>query len=367
MESRNKFFCNCNVCKRPLTFNSRKNKKKCSCRSCGKILCKECTRHIPSQDGRMGKMCNTCSTREVSNKGLNTSTPTPNVAPIPTNKLLDENNLSKVVDKIVNCPICQDLMKKPIVLCTEGHSMCEVCVAGKVSQCPLCKALISKTRNYALEKFMSDLNLTPTNNFDKTCKYLERGCAKYFERESDKSAHERECILRDIKCLLKDSYENCRYVGPIEEYVDHFERYHEEKVWRNNNEGIANINLEVNVNNFSIISFMNGRHYFLLRHRRDVKLQKAYWAIQLIGSKDIAKEYNYKFEISNGRRKLKKTEICENDTTDCNKIFGNENCFAIPFKNLITYLDSSGQLKFKFQIFKTTERDMHWVPNTTNQ
>lgn len=256
----------------------------------------------------------------------------------------------QIIDMMSNCPICQDLMKKPIILCTKGHSMCDSCSSGKVTECPLCRSTITTTRNFALEKFIDDLNLTPKTNFDNTCKYLERGCAKYFEKESDKVAHENECLLRDFRCPLKDCFVDCQYVGKIEEFVDHFERYHDEKVWRNTFEDTALIDINVNINNFTIIDFMNGRHYFLLRHRRDVKKQKAYWAIQLIGTREMAKGYDYEFEISNGRRKLQITEICESDTTNCNEIFENEKCFSIPFKHLINYLNEIGQLKIKFQI-----------------
>lgn len=85
----------------------------------------------------------------------------------------------------------------------------------------------------------------------------------------------------------------------------------------------------------------------------DVAAQKAYWIFQYVGPKKQAKYYEYEFEVKDGDvRKFKVNEYCEGDTADLDEIFKKEKCVTMSFNTIKNYVDSNGELHFKYRIMK---------------
>ena len=48
----------------------------------------------------------------------------------------------------LECRVCMEYMRPPIILCANGHNICNIC-KQKVPHCPICKQQFLNTRNIA--------------------------------------------------------------------------------------------------------------------------------------------------------------------------------------------------------------------------
>lgn len=101
---------------------------------------------------------------------------------------LDDNVSEKFVE-IIECPVCNNVMKPPIFQCSVGHSICNECKM-EINECPICRNRFTTTRNYLVEEISSNLNLLP-KLLSKT-KCTNSMC--YFEHTADiVKRHEKYC------------------------------------------------------------------------------------------------------------------------------------------------------------------------------
>ena len=61
----------------------------------------------------------------------------------------------------LECPVCMEYMRPPIMLCENGHNICNIC-KQEVPHCPTCRQQFSNTRNVALEKVAIEVNYPST-------------------------------------------------------------------------------------------------------------------------------------------------------------------------------------------------------------
>lgn len=143
----------------------------------------------------------------------------------------------------------------------------------------------------------------------------------------------------------------CNWTGNFQDIHQHFKTSHKSNsLMEYRTESTTQISFTQNFLDVHVISFFNGQQFFYYKHKIDVAKQKAYWLFQLVGTKSQAKQYYYEFEISDGIRKFKVTEICENDTVNVEEIFNKEKCVAVSFQTIKNYLDKNGELTYKFRI-----------------
>ncbi|PNF40956.1 hypothetical protein B7P43_G08856 [Cryptotermes secundus] len=112
-----------------------------------------------------------------------------------TDCLLEEENYLADIWKILECPVCLEIVTSPVLQCERGHHVCDNCWK-RVSLCPLCKQRRSRTRNYPVEAMVERIPLP--------CKYRVNGCSKMM-CQRDKAAHENTCRFRTYICLV----DNC--------------------------------------------------------------------------------------------------------------------------------------------------------------
>ncbi|XP_019867837.1 E3 ubiquitin-protein ligase sina isoform X1 [Aethina tumida] len=251
-------------------------------------------------------------------------------------------------DKIMECPICLDPMRAPIIQCERGHNMCGDCVSdNKVQKCPTCRGKLTKVRSYQLEQLIESVQ----KHMKMGCCNGSRGC-KFILSAEDKSAHELECKYRIFKCeASRFAKLNCNWTGTLDEMFKHFEESHYNQKMTFKTEAEMKINLTNNYVDVQMIPFFNGAQYFFYKHKVDVDAKKVYWVFQLIGSKCQAEHYYYEFEIYRGRlRKYKVTEICENDITPTEDIFKRGKCVVVPFEVIENFMDEKEEIQFKFRL-----------------
>jgi len=142
------------------------------------------------------------------------------------------NSESNQLIRSIECPICNEIMRKKIYQCTHGHLICENCKKKlprhknndnnnnnnnniKVCLCPQCRIpMENEIRNLALENLRNQCISLP-------CSYKLHGCEESF-LSPELTKHEKECYYRPLPCgELK-----CDWKGSIKEYGDHLIKAH---------------------------------------------------------------------------------------------------------------------------------------------
>ena len=119
--------------------------------------------------------------------------------------------------RALECPVCLCLMQAPIIMCSNGHSICETCKV-KLENCPTCRSGFVNIRN----KLAEDLS----SSIVHPCKYQEAGCTKRFVFGQDEE-HEKECRYGPHKCPYYIVDRNkCQWEGPSTQLEQHIRNEH---------------------------------------------------------------------------------------------------------------------------------------------
>jgi E3 ubiquitin-protein ligase SIAH1 len=133
--------------------------------------------------------------------------------------LMEEENYLADVWKILECPVCLEIVTSPVVQCGGGHHVCNSCW-DQVISCPLCKQRRSRMRNYAVEAIVEKIPLP--------CKYHTEGCSKTMSQR-DKVAHENTCRFRTYTCLV----DNCNGAHSLKGMRSHLKTSHSHVITEN--------------------------------------------------------------------------------------------------------------------------------------
>ncbi|KAF0918386.1 hypothetical protein E2562_023547 [Oryza meyeriana var. granulata] len=112
---------------------------------------------------------------------------------------------------VLDCPVCLEPLKPPILQCSVGHFICSSC-RGKLKKCPVCSRT-SFERCFGMERVVESI-LVP-------CSYAVYGCTEkvtYFNKKS----HEQACSHGPCSC--PDS--GCSFAGPVAMLWKHFTTQH---------------------------------------------------------------------------------------------------------------------------------------------
>lgn len=116
--------------------------------------------------------------------------------------------------KTMECPVCLCYMTGNIILCDNGHSICQPCSVSLTEQtCPTCRVSISSLRNYGLEEVAKNLSYP--------CKH--ESCRKKLS-SVDLRTHETICKKRSHKCPLY--FFGCSWTGKKFNYIEHVNNTH---------------------------------------------------------------------------------------------------------------------------------------------
>jgi hypothetical protein len=118
----------------------------------------------------------------------------------------------------LKCPVCQEYMVSPIMMCENGHNICDGCKES-LSECPTCSGYFVNVRNIVLEKFASKA-IYP-------CKYREAGCGEVFAFYN-RSIHLPVCLFQSTECpFRKLSGIDCPWTGNLSDIPAHIKDEHE--------------------------------------------------------------------------------------------------------------------------------------------
>lgn len=90
----------------------------------------------------------------------------------------------------LECPVCLDNMRPPIILYVNGHQICKICV-HELRHCPSCRQHFVNDRNVALEDLAKQVKYP--------CKYRSYGCTETFDHDTI-GGHQAICLQIPQKC-----------------------------------------------------------------------------------------------------------------------------------------------------------------------
>lgn len=125
-----------------------------------------------------------------------------------------------IILKGLECPVCLNYYKNNIILCANGHSICEQC-KSKSASCPVCRSEFGNGRNYLLEKVIYN-TLFP-------CKHEARGCLRK-RNIIEITQHKDECEYRDVLCPVHAGPRGCAWAGPFLGIKKHLIEKHNDKI-----------------------------------------------------------------------------------------------------------------------------------------
>jgi E3 ubiquitin-protein ligase SIAH1 len=235
---------------------------------------------------------------------------------------------------VLECPVCMDSMRAPILQCQNGHNICSVCKL-KLRNCPICRTVFIETRNLALEKLSQKIRFPCANS--------ERGCTEKLPIQNIMK-HKISCPYRIYKCLLGFPA-SCPWEGRRNDILQHAKEKHEVYVfestvdrfseyedWKENMEGAVLCTLSEEI--------------FLLRKKRDSNKRKYYEAVQYIGPAENASKYRYKHHLISpgGHKEMTVSCTVRSDTESVERIIETGECFIIDYDTAKAFAGRDGRI-----------------------
>lgn len=102
-----------------------------------------------------------------------------------------ENSSTSTENSELNCPVCLEIPKKEIYLCSKGHSICGSCIET-VKRCPACRTKLSGSLTNRSRNFMAEALL---DKMKFECPWKDFGCEDLISRDQFCN-HEETCKFR---------------------------------------------------------------------------------------------------------------------------------------------------------------------------
>jgi len=121
-------------------------------------------------------------------------------------------NLEQSLLSELECPVCMEYMVPPIILCVNGHSVCDICMP-KIPHCPSCRHQFLNTRNVALEKLARQVKYP--------CSYQKYGCEEVFVNDTVLE-HQHRCHYSPQTCpVYRLPNVKCSWCGIYDDIKEH--------------------------------------------------------------------------------------------------------------------------------------------------
>ena len=187
----------------------------------------------------------------------------------------------------LECPVCLVYMTPPIILCENGHKICNIC-EPKVNSCPSCRGQFARTRNLALEDLASQV-MYP-------CKYRTYGCTETFGQDKI-VGHQTKCLYSQQVCpVAKLAIGTCSWTGSYKDMKAHLKENHFEGFCEYVESDVKFIyNLTAGMKLFCFIFAYNEVFFSLFQEKDDL----LFAVVLCVGPAEIAAKYKYRLEFSN--------------------------------------------------------------------
>ncbi|XP_069680262.1 uncharacterized protein [Periplaneta americana] len=226
----------------------------------------------------------------------------------------------------LECPVCMEIMKPPIMMCENGHNICPNC-KPKLNNCPTCTKPFLQIRNLALESLSRQVG-------DKNLK-----C------QSSKGPEILKCPFASL------SKEECCWSGPITGLKDHVKNVHNNGNDTHEAHGVFNV----------ILTGLAPKQHYRKAVLTLDKLFYLYWEIRdgnfyccvLCGDvQQNASKYTYKFVISSdtGEKKVSMSFPTLSILENIEEVLQSGDCVILNYNTVVKFLNTSSFLECEFEI-----------------
>ncbi|KAG6445897.1 E3 ubiquitin-protein ligase SIAH1 [Manduca sexta] len=242
------------------------------------------------------------------------------------------------------CPVCLETMSAPIFQCQSGHSLCNQCTSNLVPpMCPICRQHMTQMRNWQLEDIIAKAKVA--------CPNKSVGCV-YTMPSTDVNDHLKECIFRDMECPLGSVSGKCSWSGKLKDIMDHFQERHQKNCNVSSDTPVNLDNIELKEDERFLYLVAQQKMLFIITVKLDTLQKMAFWIVQHIGSKSVARQHIYEIHLTSNldeRRKLVFCDHCFNDAIKADEVFRQGKCAVVPFEALKHFIKDK-KITFKFFI-----------------
>jgi hypothetical protein len=191
--------------------------------------------------------------------------------------------------KLLECPVCYDILTPPVQTCDNGHVICQGCKYG-LQSCPTCRGNFIVFKNTLLDQLLDSLPVE--------CAFATNGCEKVMNI-GEKVAHENVCNYRLIKCPSNDCEEVEVIYCKLKEHLSKCYSY----------DSLAfneKVSVCMDLKNpsakqlFGMYKERNCNQYFCLRCSIDLPEQTFTFCVQHIGRREEASAYIYQVSFDQG-------------------------------------------------------------------
>jgi len=255
----------------------------------------------------------------------------------------ESTDLEKSLLSHLECPVCLEYLKPPILLCANGHKICRIC-RQKVTKCPTCKDHFVDTRNLALEDLARQV-IYP-------CKYRSYGCTDTFSHDNI-VGHQAKCRYIPQVCpVAKLAIGKCSWTGSYDDIKGHLEENHLEvccEYVEGDFKFLYNLpSYGSGIKLFCFIFAYNEVFFSLFLAERNV-----FYAVLLyVGPPENAAKYKYIVEFVNkdNTEGVTVMHLTRSSDENLDDVYNSGKCGKLLYEVMSRLKDEKGNVKFKLEI-----------------
>lgn len=253
-------------------------------------------------------------------------------------------SLEEGVLSVLECPVCFEYMTPPIIMCENGHNICDPCKAKCHSVCPTCRRALLQTRNIALEQ------LAQTTAYP--CRHADSGCP-LVGPAAHVRLHEPVCVHQVFLCPLR-----CSWRGRRDQLRSHCLGSHLQNTSVFDKGGATVVAWEVSqagcFRDYKHALFAFGEAFLYVK-RFHMDSRKLAFAVQHVGYSSDAPKFRYKFKMLKEQTKqtLSFGRPVHGHADDVESLMQTNDCITVDFDTVVSY--AKGVRTFK--IIKVNQQE----------
>jgi len=254
--------------------------------------------------------------------------------------------LEQILLSQLECPVCMEYMRPPIMLCANGHNICNTCKL-KVPHCPTCREQLLNTRNVTLEELATEVNYP--------CTYRKHGCMEIYKLDLI-GGHQQKCQYIPQPCPVnKLNLGTCTWTGISSSMMSHLKQAHSnlciDYYGRGSfyNRGAFPISgVTPDTKHCKLILYGNN----VLYSRSEIQNGILYSVLQYVGPAAEAAKYQYKLEFFNKDRteSLAVTVLARSWDEDLSEVHNSGNCVKLYPEQINRFAKERSELAFSMEI-----------------
>jgi Seven in absentia protein family. len=252
------------------------------------------------------------------------------------------DNISNDLLLELECPVCMEYMLPPIMMCKNGHNICNSCKSN-LDNCPSCREKLTDIKNLSLENICRKVKFP--------CRHAENGCKEVLPMDAV-TKHQSECPYGLYKCPFVIASLDCSWEGYIADMQNHIRSKHGEPSDSRDVQGthIARLPKFETASAWCQALFTMNEVFFRLSRVEDGFL---YCCVFYVGPKDKAPNYSYRLTIESteGNGSVSSCHQTTGYQIDVNETFRKGHCAVFHLEFAKTCVNEENELVIEEEIF----------------